>query len=183
MRIQTTPIKGLCVVETDVFSDNRGFFMESYHRERYRDAGIVADFAQDNISFSRKGVVRGLHFQKYPFAQGKLVSVAAGSVFDVAVDIRVKSPTFGAWFGVELSAKNNKQFWIPEGFAHGFMALEDDTVFLYKCTNVYSATHDAGIAWNDPEIGIKWPIPETETIVSEKDQKHPTLRMYGKLNK
>lgn len=178
MHVQKTPLEGLLVIETDVFGDGRGFFMESYQKNRYRDIGIDVEFIQDNVSLSKKGVVRGLHFQRAPFVQGKLVSVLAGRAFDVAVDIRNNSVTFGKWFGIELSSENHKQFWIPEGFAHGFMALEDSTVFVYKCTNVYSAAHDGGILWNDPEIGIVWPLAEAETIVSEKDRKHPTLEMF-----
>lgn len=174
MEVITTDIPGLLIIQPKSFSDDRGFFMESYNKERYREAGIAEEFVQDNLSLSRKGVVRGLHYQAPPFAQGKLVSVVRGKVWDVAVDIRHDSPTFGKHVAVELSAENKKQFWIPAGFAHGFLALEDNTIFTYKCTNVYSPEHDRGIRWNDPEIGIEWPLENS--IVSEKDQKHPLLK-------
>lgn len=173
MEVSTTDIPGLLIVQCKAFADDRGYFMETYHKQRYEEAGIVGEFVQDNFSVSKKGVVRGLHYQAPPFDMGKLVSVARGRVADVAVDIRFGSPTFGKYVMVELSAENKKQFWIPSGFAHGFMALEDDTVFVYKCTNIYSPEHDRGILWNDPAIGINWPLQDA--IVSEKDQKHPLL--------
>ena len=188
MNVIKTAIEGLLIIEPDVFGDERGFFVETYNVPRYQDSGIGETFVQDNLSQSKKGVLRGLHYQAPPFAQGKLVQVLQGKVFDVAVDIRFGSPTFGQYVAVELSAENKKQFWIPAGFAHGFLALEDDTLFAYKCTNVYAKEHDRGVRWNDPAIGIEWPRlhPPTggsmvdkgaidEYIISEKDQKHPLL--------
>lgn len=174
MDIIKTGIPDLSVFCPRIFTDGRGFFMESYNRDRYRDAGVDADFVQDNMSLSKRNVVRGLHYQAPPFEQGKLVSVVAGRVLDVAVDIRFGSPTFGKFVMVELSAANHRQFWIPAGFAHGFIALEDDTVFVYKCTNVYSPEHDRGIIWNDPDIAIEWPV--ITPIVSEKDARLPRLK-------
>ena len=173
MRIEKTTISGLLIFEPQIFTDERGFFMETYSRDRYREAGIMDEFIQDNLSTSKLGVVRGLHYQAPPFAQGKLVSVLRGRVMDVAVDIRFGSPTYGQHVMVELSAENHRQFWIPAGFAHGFVALEDNTIFSYKCTNLYSKEHDRGIRWNDPTIGIDWGI--SDPIVSEKDQAHPLL--------
>lgn len=179
MRTETTSISGLLIITPDVFADERGFFMESFQEKRYQEIlGRDIHFVQDNLSQSKKGVLRGLHYQALPMAQGKLVSVLQGRVLDVAVDIRFGSPTFGKYVAVELSAENHKQFWIPAGFAHGFVALEDATLFAYKCTNVYSKEHDRGIRFDDPALGIKW---EGENlIVSEKDQKHPFLKEIAK---
>jgi dTDP-4-dehydrorhamnose 3,5-epimerase len=174
MDVEKTNIHGLCIIVPDVFADERGFFVETYHRDRYREAGVEADFVQDNLSCSGKGVLRGLHYQAPPFAQGKLVTVLSGCALDVAVDIRFGSPTFGKYVAVELSEKNHRQFWIPAGFAHGFIALEDDTLFAYKCTNVYSKAHDRGLLWNDPAIGIDWRIDAP--LISEKDSRQPALR-------
>ena len=164
-------IEGLCVIEPTVFKDERGFFMETYNQNDFKEAGLDMVFVQDNQSMSTKGVLRGLHFQKnYP--QGKLVRVVRGAVFDVAVDLRKSSATFGKWFGVELSAENKKQFYIPEGFAHGFLVLSDEAEFVYKCTDFYHPNDEGGLAWNDEEIGVEWPITEDmELIISEKDQK------------
>lgn len=164
-------IEGLCVIEPTVFKDERGFFMETYNQNDFKEEGLDMMFVQDNQSMSTKGVLRGLHFQKqYP--QGKLVRVVRGSVFDVAVDLRKNSKTFGKWFGVELSAENKKQFYIPEGFAHGFLVLSDEAEFVYKCTDFYHPNDEGGLAWNDEEIGVEWPIAEgMELIISEKDQK------------
>lgn len=173
MHVEKTDIPGLLIVELDAFADERGFFMEMYSRDRYHEAGITEEFIQDNLSQSKRGVLRGLHYQAPPFAQGKLVSVSRGRVLDVAVDIRFGSPTFGKYVAALLSAENHRQFWIPAGFAHGFVALEDDTVFSYKCTNTYSKEHDRGIRYDDPAIGIKWGVDDP--IVSEKDQAHPLL--------
>lgn len=173
MNIEKTSIEGLLIIKPDVYTDERGFFMEAYNRDRYREAGIGAEFIQDNLSVSKRGVLRGLHYQAPPFAQGKLVSVLRGRVVDVAVDIRVGSRTYGKHVAVELSADNHRQFWIPVGFAHGFVALEDDTVFTYKCTNIYSKEHDRGIRYDDSEIRIDWGV--TDPIVSEKDKLHPFL--------
>lgn len=169
--VETCPIEGLKVITPTVFGDERGYFMETYNYNDYREAGIDMPFVQDNQSASKKGVLRGLHFQKqYP--QGKLVRAVRGTVFDVAVDLRTGSETYGKWFGVVLSAENKKQFYIPEGFAHGFLVLSDEAEFAYKCTDFYHPGDEGGMAWNDPEIGVEWPIEEgMELIISEKDQK------------
>ena len=171
-KIKVTPceIEGLYVIEPTVFADERGYFMETYHQKDMEEAGLNLKFVQDNQSMSTKGVLRGLHFQKqYP--QGKLVRVVRGAVYDVAVDLRKDSKTFGKWFGVELSAENKKQFYIPEGFAHGFLVLTDEAEFCYKCTDFYHANDEGGIAWNDEELGIQWPIKEGDCLtISEKDQ-------------
>lgn len=149
-------IQGLCIIELEVHGDSRGYFMETYNQNDMKEAGLNMVFVQDNQSCSMKGVLRGLHFQKqYP--QGKLVRVIKGTVFDVAVDLRRDSETFGKWYGIELSEENKKQFYIPEGFAHGFLVLSDMAEFCYKCTDFYHPGDEGGIAWNDPEIGIKWP--------------------------
>jgi dTDP-4-dehydrorhamnose 3,5-epimerase len=175
MQVTKLPIDGLFVFEPRVFADERGAFFESFNEQRFREAtGLDVNFVQDNHSTSRKGVVRGLHYQLDPHAQGKLVRVARGAVFDVAVDIREGSPTFGQWAGVELSAENHKQFWIPRGFAHGFLALEDDSEFLYKTTVFWHGASERAIRWDDPEIAITWPLT-TAPIVSAKDQVAPTL--------
>lgn len=168
-----THIPGLYVVEPTVFEDDRGYFMEVYNYEEFKAAGLYSVFVQDNQSKSVKGVLRGLHFQKkYP--QGKLVRVIQGEVFDVAVDIRPKSPTFKSWYGTILSEKNQKQLYIPEGFAHGFLVLSDEAVFTYKCTDFYHPEDEGGIAWNDPTIGIEWPLEKVDDIIlSDKDQKWP----------
>jgi dTDP-4-dehydrorhamnose 3,5-epimerase len=176
MNISKTEIEGLLIIEPKAFADDRGFFVETYNRNRYVEAGVAELFVQDNVSVSKKGTLRGLHYQAPPFAQGKLVQVLRGAVLDVAVDIRFGSPTFGKYVAVELSAENKKQFFIPAGFAHGFVALEDDTVFSYKCTNLYSPDCDRGILWNDVQIGIKWPFPESYLLISEKDAKQPLLQ-------
>ena len=164
-------IEGLHVIEPTVFNDERGYFMETYNSKDMQEAGIDRVFVQDNQSSSHKGVLRGLHFQiNYP--QDKLVRVVSGEVFDVAVDLRTGSETYGKWFGVVLSAENKKQFYIPEGFAHGFLVLSDEAEFAYKCTDFYHPGDEGGMAWNDPEIGVEWPIEEgMELIISEKDQK------------
>lgn len=172
-KIKVTPcdIKGLYVIEPTVFKDERGYFMETYNQNDFHEAGLDMVFVQDNQSMSVKGVLRGLHYQKqYP--QGKLVRAVRGTVFDVAVDLRTGSETYGKWFGVVLSAENKKQFYIPEGFAHGFLVLSDEAEFAYKCTDFYHPDDEGGMAWNDPEIGVEWPIEEgMELIISEKDQK------------
>lgn len=171
-KIKVTPcdIEGLYIIEPSVFGDERGYFMETYNQNDFKEAGLDMAFVQDNQSMSVKGVLRGLHFQKeYP--QGKLVRVIRGEVFDVAVDLRTSSKTYGAWFGVELSAENKKQFYIPEGFAHGFLVLSDEAEFCYKCTDFYRPADESGMAWNDPEIGIQWPLEEgMKLTISEKDQ-------------
>lgn len=180
-------IEGLCVITPTVHGDARGYFMETYNQKDMEEAGLKLKFVQDNQSCSTKGVLRGLHFQKQ-FPQGKLVRVVRGAVFDVAVDLRSKSKTFGKWFGIELTKENKKQFYIPEGFAHGFLVLSDIAEFCYKCTDFYHPGDEGGLAWNDPKIGIKWPgiIGEyrgtasaegykmedgTKLVLSEKDQR------------
>lgn len=176
MEITKTAIDGVLIIEPRAFADDRGFFMETYNKERYLQSGVDGEFVQDNVSVSKKGTLRGLHYQAPPFAQGKLVQVLRGSVLDVAVDIRFGSPTFGKYVSVELSAENKKQLWIPAGFAHGFVALEDDTIFSYKCTNVYSPENDRGVLWSDTQIGIEWPFPEAELLISDKDKKQLLLK-------
>lgn len=175
-QIRTTPIDGLLVIEPKVFADERGFFMESFKASDFAAFGITQNFVQDNHSKSRKGVIRGLHFQRAPYAQGKLVRVTRGRAWDVAVDLRKGSPTFGTWCAVELSADNHLLFWIPEGFAHGFLALEDDTELLYKCTAEYNPTSDGGIRWNDPDIGVAWPQIGVSPLLSSKDAVLPLLK-------
>jgi len=169
MKIIDTKIPDVKIFEPAVFGDERGFFFESFSQKKFDDAvGRHVAFVQDNHSKSSKGVLRGLHYQLNPFAQGKLVRCVAGSVFDVAVDIRKKSPFYGQWVGVELSSENKRQLWIPEGFAHGFLTLTDNTEFVYKTTNFYSKESERSIVWNDPLINIDW--PEKEVLLSEKDK-------------
>lgn len=167
-------IPGPVIVEPRVFGDDRGFFLESYKKSDFVKNGIDVEFLQDNHSLSSKGVLRGLHYQKPPFAQAKLVRVISGAVWDVAVDIRKKSPTYKKWIAVELSGENKKMFFIPEGFAHGFVAITDDVQLMYKCSNEYSPQHDAGIIWNDPEIAIQWPVDNP--VLSDKDIILPFLK-------
>ena len=169
MKVITTPLEGLLVLEPRVFGDERGFFYESYNARQFAEAtGVAASFVQDNHSRSRRGVLRGLHYQiQQP--QGKLVRVTAGAVYDVAVDIRKGSPTFGQWYGVELSAENMRQMWIPAGFAHGFVVTSEHAEFLYKTTDYWAPEHERAILWNDPAIGIVWPLDVTPTL-SPKDQ-------------
>lgn len=169
-----TPLTGVVIVEPRVFNDERGFFLESYKKSDFSDNGIDLEFNQDNYSVSSKNVLRGLHFQNPPYGQAKLVRVIKGAVWDVAVDIRKESPSFKEWFGLELSEDNKKMLYIPEGFAHGFVALTGEVHLLYKCSNEYSAEHDAGIIWNDPDIGIEWPVENP--LLSEKDRELPFLR-------
>ena len=171
IKVTACDIEGLYVIEPAVFKDERGYFMETYNQNDFKEAGLDMTFVQDNQSMSVKGVLRGLHYQKqYP--QGKLVRAIRGTVFDVAVDLRADSETYGKWFGVVLSAENKKQFYIPEGFAHGFLVLSDEAEFAYKCTDFYHPVDEGGLAWNDPEIGVEWPIEEgMKLIISEKDQK------------
>jgi dTDP-4-dehydrorhamnose 3,5-epimerase len=176
VKIETTKIKGLLILQPAVFGDERGWFMESFNQQKFSAALQelnlpVPEFVQDNHSLSQKGVLRGLHYQREPFAQGKLVRVVQGKAWDVAVDIRPDSETYGEWVGVELSAENKTMFWIPEGFAHGFIALEDNTQFLYKTTNYYNKESEGAIIWNDPDLAIEWPLASVENVlVSEKDQ-------------
>jgi dTDP-4-dehydrorhamnose 3,5-epimerase len=167
MEIIETNLKGLLVIKPKVFEDERGYFFESYNYQLFKQAGLDFNFVQDNQSLSHTGVLRGLHFQNNPNAQGKLVRVISGSVFDVAVDIRKKSPTYGQWFGLELTEQNKWMMYIPEGFAHGFATLQDFTVFSYKCTNFYNKVSEDCIFWNDSDLAINWPIENP--ILSDKD--------------
>lgn len=167
MELIETKLNGLFVIKPRVFEDARGYFFESYNQNNFKNAGLNLNFVQDNQSLSNKGVLRGLHFQTPPYSQGKLVRVIIGSVFDVAVDIRKNSPTYGHWFGMELNERNKAMMYIPEGFAHGFATLMDGTIFSYKCTNFYNKNSEDCILWNDPEIGITWNIESP--ILSEKD--------------
>lgn len=176
MNIIKTPIEGLLVIEPQVFRDARGWFIETYQEERYRAAGVEARFVQDNQSCSSYGVVRGLHFQRPPFTQAKLVSCTHGRVLDVAVDLRKDSPTYGQHFAVELNEDNHLQFYIPKGFAHGFSVLSNTAVFSYKCDELYHPEADGGILLSDPALMIDWQIHEEERILSEKDKHHPLLR-------
>lgn len=174
MEIVKTSLEGLLIIKPDVFEDDRGYFFESFNREKFMHAGLNMNFLQDNESKSKKGVLRGLHYQAPPFDQGKLVRVIRGSVLDVAVDIRKGSPTYGKWESAFLSGQNKWMFWIPAGFAHGFVTLEDETVFFYKCTNVYSRVSEGSIFWNDPDINIDWGVEEP--VVSDKDRISPRFR-------
>ncbi|HIF23762.1 MAG TPA: dTDP-4-dehydrorhamnose 3,5-epimerase [Gemmatimonadetes bacterium] len=176
MNVIETKLEGVLILEPRVFEDERGRFLETWNAERYAEAGIPGPFVQDNVSVSKRSVLRGLHFQN-PNPQGKLVSVLNGAVYDVAVDLRVDSPTFMRWVGVELSAENGRQMWIPEGFAHGFQALADGTVFSYKCTAPYSPADERSIRWDDPAIEIKWPLDNI--CVSPKDEASPWLTATG----
>jgi len=175
-QMHTTPIEGLLVIEPKVFADERGFFMESFKASDFAAFGVTQNFVQDNHSKSKKGVIRGLHFQRAPHAQGKLVRVVRGSAWDVAVDLRKDSPTFGRWYAQVLSADNHLLFCIPEGFGHGFLALEDDTELLYKCTTEYDKPSDGGIRWNDPVIHVEWPEIGVSPILSAKDAALPRLK-------
>ncbi len=176
MKLVPTSLDGVVVLEPRVFPDDRGLFFESWNARRYEEHGLPGRFVQDNISHSRRGVLRGLHFQN-PSPQGKLVSVMQGEVFDVAVDIRVGSPTFGSWEGIRLSAENFRQLYVPPGFAHGFAALSEHAVVYYKCTDFYVPDADGGIRWDDPDIGIKWPVDDP--ILSEKDASAMSLEEYA----
>jgi dTDP-4-dehydrorhamnose 3,5-epimerase len=172
MRVEASTIPGPLIIEPAVHGDDRGFFMESYSRDRYAEAGLPREFVQDNVSLSSRGILRGLHLQ-HPNDQGKLCFVLDGEVFDVAVDVRVGSPTFGQWDGVTLSSENKRQFYVPPGFAHGFCVISERAMFSYKCTDFYAARSEIGIAWNDPEIGIEWPIQSPR--LSARDQQNPRL--------
>ena len=174
----STPISGLYVIEPTVFGDQRGYFMETYQYEEFCSAGLDMRFVQDNQSRSRRGVLRGLHFQTSR-PQGKLVRAVYGEVFDVAVDLRRKSPTFGKWYGVTLSDENKKQFYIPEGFAHGFMVVSQEAEFVYKCTDYYDPSGEGGLMWNDPDIGVVWPsVVGCEPILSDKDRRRMSFAEY-----
>jgi len=176
MKTTTAQLPGILIVEPTVFQDNRGFFFESYHQQLYQQHGISVNFVQDNHSRSVKNTLRGLHYQINP-GQDKLVRVILGEVFDVAVDIRFGSPTFGKWFGVHLSAENKKQIFIPKGFAHGFCVISEVAEFEYKCSEFYSRNDERGIIWNDPDLGIDWPVKDP--IVSDKDSKNLLFRQIG----
>lgn len=175
MKVIDTEIPGLKIIEPKVFGDGRGFFMETYSMRRYAEAGIPNNFVQDNISLSAKGILRGLHFQQ-PQSQGKLVTVLLGEVYDVAVDVRHGSPTFGRWFGIYLNEENKRQLWVPPGFAHGFQVTSDKAMFSYKCDAYYNPESEWSLLWNDDDIGIKWPIDDPK--LSSKDQSAKPLRSF-----
>ncbi len=172
MRFIETSLPGVLLIEPDVFEDNRGFFMETYHQDKYASCRINRVFVQDNYSYSQKGTLRGLHYQ-FPHPQAKLAFALSGEIYDVAVDIRRGSPTFGKWLGVSLSAENRRQIFVPEGFAHGFCVVSETAKVLYKCTNFYYPEHDHGVLWSDPEIGIDWPVKTPQ--LSDKDSRLPRL--------
>ena len=172
MNIIRCDLPGLLIIEPKVFGDARGFFLETWNRSRYHEAGLEADFVQDNLSYSRRGILRGLHYQN-PKPQGKLLQVLLGEVFDVAADLRRSSSTFGKWHGLVLSAENKRQFYIPPGFAHGFVVLSETALFHYKCTELYSPKDEMSIRWDDPDIGIEWPLKEP--LLSERDAKGARL--------
>ncbi len=177
MEVLKTAIEGLLIIEPTVFGDSRGYFFESYNKQRFNEAtGLDIDFVQDNQSKSCYGVLRGLHFQKPPYAQSKLVRCVRGKVLDVAVDIRKSSPTFGKYVAVELTEDNHRQLFIPHGFAHGFVVLSEEAIFQYKCNNFYHKESEGAIAWNDPEINIDWTIPFDEVMLSDKDKVNPLLK-------
>jgi dTDP-4-dehydrorhamnose 3,5-epimerase len=173
--ISQTKLKGLFIIEPKMFADERGYFFESFNKEKLKDEGIKADIVQDNVSRSKKGVVRGLHYQLEPMSQTKLISVLSGKILDVAVDLRKGSPTFGEYLSVELSSENCKMIMIPKGFAHGFVSLEDDTIIMYKCDRYYSPTHERGIRFNDPVLKIDWKLPEKELIIAKRDLVFPAM--------
>jgi dTDP-4-dehydrorhamnose 3,5-epimerase len=179
MKVTTTAIEGLLILEPRIFPDDRGYFYESYNQNKYKEIGITADFVQDNQSFSQKGALRGLHGQANPFAQGKLVRVLQGSVLDIAVDIRKNSPTYGQHVSVELSGTNHLQFWVPPGFLHGFVTLEDNTIFTYKVTNFYDKASEIGVVWNDPTLAIGWGVDAREVVLSPKDELLPSFADFN----
>lgn len=168
MNVIPCDLDGVLLIEPKVFGDARGYFLETWNRRRYHDAGLAVEFVQDNVSFSRKGILRGLHFQN-PNPQGKLLQVLQGEIFDVAVDLRRSSPTFGRWHGVTLSSENKRQFYVPPGFAHGFAVTSDTALVHYKCTELYSPADEATLAWDDPDVGISWPV--SEPLLSDKDRR------------
>jgi dTDP-4-dehydrorhamnose 3,5-epimerase len=173
MNIIETKLPGLLIIEPKVFGDERGYFFESYNKEAFNLAGLEEEFVQDNESFSGKGVLRGLHFQNPPFEQGKLLRVGSGAAIDVSVDIRKNSPTYGKWEAIEISAENKRMLWIPPGFAHGFVGLSENTLFLYKCTNVYHKESENSIIWNDPNLNIDWGVENP--LISDKDREAPSF--------
>lgn len=176
MKVSHTKLPGVLVVDPDVFADERGFFLETWAHRRYAEAGLPQTFVQDNLSRSSQGILRGLHLQ-HPFGQGKLVQVMEGEVYDVAVDVRVGSPTFGQWVGTTLTGDNHRQVYIPPGFAHGFAVVSEHALFSYKCTEAYHRETELGVIWNDPDIGIEWPL--SEPMLSPKDAKFPRLSEIG----
>ena len=176
MEIIKTNIEGVVIIEPRIVKDDRGYFFESFSQREFEEKVCKTTFVQDNESKSSYGVLRGLHFQKPPFAQSKLVRVIKGAVLDVAVDIRKGSPTFGQYVSVELTGENHRQFFIPRGFAHGFSVLSEEVIFQYKCDNFYSPQSEGAIAWNDPDLNIDWRIPAEKVVLSEKDSKHPRLK-------
>lgn len=176
MKIIETNVPDLLIVEPKVFQDERGYFFEAHNQKKLKESGLELTFVQDNESKSQKGVLRGLHFQKPPYAQGKLVRVIKGAVLDVAVDIRKGSPTFGRHHAVEITEENKKMFWIPPGFAHGFVTLEDETIFFYKCTNYYNKESEGSILWNDPDLNIDWGVQNP--VLSEKDRQAPAFSHF-----
>lgn len=176
MKILSNSLNGVMLLQPNVFEDDRGYFMETYQKERYQEIGITCSFVQDNLSYSTKGTLRGLHYQ-YPNAQAKLVQVVQGEVFDVAVDIRKDSPTFGQWTSAILSDRNKHQFFVPEGFAHGFCVLSETAIFKYKCSDFYTPKNEKGLLWSDPNISIDWPI--NNPTLSEKDSSNPTLKQLN----
>ncbi len=178
MTFNETQIPGLIIIEPKVFRDDRGYFLESFNKKTFSEAGITADFVQDNQSFSNRGTLRGLHGQADPFAQGKLVRVIQGRVIDIAVDIRKNSPTYGQYVSAELSGDNFRMFWIPAGFLHGFSTLEDNTIFAYKVTNLYDKASEIGVKWNDADLNIAWGLDENEVILSDKDQVLPLFKDF-----
>jgi dTDP-4-dehydrorhamnose 3,5-epimerase len=178
IKVIETSIEGLSIIEPQVFGDGRGYFMETYHQQAFAEAGLTMTFVQDNQSKSGKGVLRGLHLQTR-FSQGKLVRVISGEVYDVGVDLRRGSPTYGQYAGTVLTGENKRMFFVPEGFAHGFLVLSDEAVFAYKCTQLYHPEFDAGIIYNDPDIGVDWPLDGIEVLLSEKDKRLPTLKEAG----
>jgi dTDP-4-dehydrorhamnose 3,5-epimerase len=178
MKVTTTPIEGLLIIEPRIFPDDRGYFYESYNQKKYHEAGLTANFVQDNQSSSSKGTLRGLHAQARPFGQGKLVRVTQGRVIDVAVDIRKDSPTYGQHYKIELSADNHLQFWMPEGFLHGFYTLEDETVFAYKITNFYDKASEIGVKITDKDLGIDWGFPTDNVLLSPKDEVLPDFKDF-----
>ena len=176
MEIIKTKIQDLVIIKPDVYEDERGYFFESFSEEKFMEKGLNMKFVQDNESKSGKGVLRGLHFQKPPYSQGKLVRVMNGAVLDVAVDLRKNSPTYGQWESVVLDAKNKLMYWVPEGFAHGFLTLKEDTVFFYKCTNYYNRESEGSLRWDDPSLGINWNFDNP--ILSEKDKIAPLFESF-----
>ena len=178
MKVTATDIEGLLIIEPHIFNDGRGYFYESYNKAKFTEAGIPVEFVQDNQSFSHKGALRGLHGQAEPFSQGKLVRVINGRVIDIAVDIRKNSPTYGKYVSIELNEENKLQFWIPAGFLHGFVTLEDSTIFTYKVNNFYDKESEIGVIWNDPTLNIDWGIAQADVLLSPKDELLPYFNEF-----